>query len=181
MPKTISDEEYGRLLGRAQIADLVEPVYNDPALSKEAKALLKKKYPGLQIPDYDIEEKFEQRFAQERQEREEREQKQRAAEEDKRFQEARSGTQKKYGLTDDGMKDVEKFMIERNVGDYDVAASYVVAQNPKPSSADFNDGRWNHDKAPGFAEIAKDPEGWGRSEILKALYTQQEREKNQRF
>ena len=73
MPRTIPDEEYTFLQGRRQIADFVESIYNDPQLTKEAKALIKKKYPKWQIPDYDIEERLEQRLAAEKKERDDRE------------------------------------------------------------------------------------------------------------
>lgn len=181
MPRQVSDEEYQFLQGRRQVADFVESIYNDPALTKEAKQLIKKKYPNLQIPDLDIEARVEQRLEQDRRDREEREQAQVAERDERSFQEVRNKTQKQYGFTDKAMEDLEKLMVDRNVGDYDIAAQYMASKEPKPSEATFNDGRWNHDKAPGFAEIAKDPEGWGRNEILKALYNDQERAKQQRF
>jgi hypothetical protein len=181
MPRTIPDEEYTFLQGRRQIADFVESIYQDPALTKEAKALIKKKYPNLAIPDYDLETKVEERFATERKEREDREAAERSAAEKQRFDSVRSDTQKKYGFTNEAMTELEQFMVDHNVGDYEVAATYKASKEPRPSDVTFNDGRWNHDKAPGFAEIAKDPEGWGRSEILKSLYADEERRKQQRF
>jgi hypothetical protein len=181
MPRQVSDEEFAFLQGRRQVADFVESIYNDPQLTKDAKALIKKKYPNLQIPDYDVEERVEARLARDREERqkEEREKRERADQEN--FQSLRKKTQEKYGFTDQAMTDLEKLMVDRNVGDYEVAASYMAAQNPTPSEATFSDGRWNHGKAPGFAEIAKDPEGWARGEILHALHNDQERAKQQRF
>lgn len=181
MPRQVSDEEFAFLQGRRQVADFVEGIYNDPQLTREAKALIKKKYPNLQIPDYDVEARVEERLTKDREEREKekREEQERAAQTS--FQNLRKQTQDKYGFTDEAMTELEKLMVERNVGDYEVAASYMAAQNPKPSEATFSDGRWNHTKAPGFAEIAKDPENWARSEILTALHIDQERAKQQRF
>jgi hypothetical protein len=181
MPRTIPDEEYQFLQGRRQIADFVESIYQDPALTKEAKALIKKKYPNLAIPDYDLETKVEERFAAEKKERDDREAEQRKTEEQQRFQNVRKDTQSKYGFTDKAMEELEQFMVDHNVGDYEVAAGYKASKEPRPSDVTFNDGRWNHDKAPGFQEIAKDPEGWARSEILKSLYSDEERRKQQRF
>ena len=63
MPRTISDEEYNFLTNKRMTADFVESIYNDPDLNKEAKRLIKKKYPNLAIPDYDLEQKVEQRFS----------------------------------------------------------------------------------------------------------------------
>jgi hypothetical protein len=181
MPRTIPDEEYQFLQGRRQVADFVESIYNDPQLNKEAKALIKKKYPQMQIPDYDIEQRVEERLAADKKEREDREAAQRKQADEQSFNNMRSETQKRYGFTDKAMEELEQFMVEHNVGDYEVAAGYKAAKEPKPSDATFHDNRWDHDKAPGFAEIAKDPEGWGRSEILKTLYSEQERSKQQRF
>lgn len=175
MPRNVSDEEYNFLQGKRQIADFVESIYNDPTLSKDAKRLIKRKYPQLQIPDLDIEDRIEARFADERKQRDDAEAEQRAARDQKRWQDQRSNTQKKYGFTDEGMTQLEQMMVEKNVGDYEVAASFVAQSNPQPSAADMNNGRWDHEKAPGFAEIAKDPEGWGRNEILKAIRADQDR------
>jgi hypothetical protein len=175
MPREVSDEEYNFLQGRKQVADFVESIYNDPVLSKEAKALIKKKYPQAQIPDYDIEERFNQKLDDERKSREEERKAARQAEEEKRFNEARSRVQQDYGFTDDAMKDLEKFMVEKNVGDYEVAASYHASKNPKQSEATFSDGLWNHEKQEGFGEIAKDPEGWARNELLNAMRRDQDK------
>jgi hypothetical protein len=181
MPRTVSDEEYNFLQGRRQIADFVEPIIQDPQLSKEAKSLIKRKYPNLEIADYDLEMKFEKRLEEERQQREDAEAARREEQAQERFKTVRKKTQDEYGFTDQAMEELEKLMIERNVGDYEVAAKYMASKQPKPSDATFDDGLWNHSKAPGYADIAKDPEGWGRGEILKALYKDQERDKNQRF
>jgi hypothetical protein len=181
MPRTIPDEEFAFLQGRRQIADFVESIYQDPTLTKEAQALIKKKYPNLAIPDYDLETKVNQRLDAEKKEREDREAETRKNEETQRFQSVRGETQKKYGFTDKAMEELEEFMVEHNVGDYEVAAGYKASKEPKPSDVTFNDGRWNHDKAPGFKEISADPEGWARDEILKSLYNDEERRKQQRF
>jgi hypothetical protein len=175
MPREVSDQEYQWLQGRAQVADFVESIYNDPQLAKEAKALIKRKYPQLQIPDYDIEQRVNDRLDEEKKRRDDAEKAAKDAAEDTRYKETRSKVQKDYGFTDDGMKDLEKFMVERSVGDYEVAATYHAAKNPKPIAADDGDGRWHHDKEKDFAEVSKDPEGWARNEILGALRRDEER------
>lgn len=181
MPQQISDEEYARLKQRDNLASFIEGIYNDPQLNREAKALIKKKYPNVAIPDYDILQQVDQRFAAEKQEREQERQQRQQAEEDARFNEQREAIKQKYGFTDEGMADLEKFMVDNNVGSYEVAASYKASQNPKPSDAAFDDQRWNHSKQEGFKEMVADPEAWGRNEIMKALHNDQERAKQQRF
>lgn len=177
MPRNISDEEYGFLQGKRQIADFVESIYNDPNLSREAKALIKKKYPQLQIPDYDIEERVERRLAEAEKQRTDQEAARAREADEAHWREQRGQIQKRYNFTDEAMTDLEKMMIDRNIGDYEVAASYKAQRDPKPSDATFDTFRWNHDKQPGFADIARDPEGWGRGEIMKALRADQERER----
>lgn len=175
MPRELSDEEYNFLQGRKQVADFVESIYNDPALSKDAKALIKRKYPQIQIPDLDIEERLTQKIDEDRKQREDEKRTAREADEEKRFTETRSRVQQQYGFTDDGMKDLEKFMVEKGVGDYEVAASYQASKNPKPSEAEYGDGLWNHHKQDSFAEMSKDPEGWARKELISAMRRDEER------
>lgn len=181
MPRQIEDREYAFLQGRRQVADFVESIWNDPQLNMEAKALIKKKYPNLSIPEYDLEQRVEQRLGQERQAREQTETQRKQAEDKKKFDDLRSATQKEYGFTDKAMEDMEKMMVERNIGDYEVAATYIASKEPKPAEATFQDQYWHHDKSPGWGEITKDPEGWARGEILKTLQNEQQRNRNQRF
>jgi hypothetical protein len=178
MPRQITDEEWNYLQGRKQVADFVESIYNDPSLSNDAKALIKRKYPNLNIPDYDIETRVNARFDQEKQERETREREAREADEDRQAKAARAKTQKDFGFTDDAMTRLEQMMVDRNIGDYEAAATLMASREPKPSSSeggDFDSTRWNHDRQEGFADIAKDPEGWGRTQIMNAIRTDTER------
>lgn len=174
--RTITDEEYAYLKGRDVTAGFVESIYNDPRLTNEAKALIKKKYPNLPIPEYDIEQKIERRFAQRDAEINQRKHQRQVA----GWKEKRAEVQKQYGFTEDGMKDLEKFMVARNIGDYEVAASYKAAKDPKPVEAQFNSQYWHHDKKEGFKEIASDPEAWGQKEIMAAIQRDMERAKNPR-
>lgn len=174
MPRTVSDEEYSYLQNRRMTADFVESIYNDPQLNKEAKRLIKKKYPNLAIPDYDMEEKLEQRLS--------------AADEAKRKEAADAKTKadrdawtasqnavkKSYGLTDDGLKDLEKWMEEHAVADHEVAASYRHSKNP-PTTDAIDDQRWHHEKQDNFKDISADPEAWARREILGAIQKDTER------
>jgi hypothetical protein len=175
MPRTIEDREYNFLQGRRQVADFVESIWNDPQLNTEAKALVKRKYPNLKIPDYDLEQHVNKRIDEDRRER-------REAEENKKFSELRANTQKQYGFTDEAMKDLEKFMVEKNVGDYDVAAGYLASKEPpKTSQATYQDQYWNHGKGDNWKEVTADPEGWARGEILKTIYTSDQQRGNRKF
>jgi tRNA U34 5-methylaminomethyl-2-thiouridine-forming methyltransferase MnmC len=179
MPRQLTDEEFNFLQARRQVADFVESIYNDPQLNREAKALIKKKYPNLQIPDYDIESKLESRLNKEKEEREAERERQRRADEDAKFAKMRKQTQDKHGFTDDAMARLEQLMIDRNIGDYEAGAMLLASKEPKPMDAGGqHDGFWHVDKQKGFEEIAKDPEAWGRAEIMRAIHTDQERERN---
>lgn len=178
MPRQLTDEEYNFLQARRQVADFVESIYNDPQLNREAKALIKKKYPNLQIPDYDIEQRVEDRLSKDREERETAEQAKRRQEEDERFKKQRKATQDKYQFTDEAMTRLENMMIERNIGNYEDAAELMAAREPKPMGATDDNHFYHFDKQDTFKEIAKDPEAWGRGEIMKAIRTDQERARN---
>lgn len=175
MPRQVSDEEYSYLQNRRMTADFVESIYNDPQLNKEAKRLIKKKYPNLAIPDFDLEEKVEQRFSA----AEQRKQQEATAEKQRKDQEAwnasRTGVKKQYGLTDEGLTDLEKWMEEHAVADHEVAASYRHAKDPKTSEPTYDSQYWHHDKADNFKEISADPEAWARREILGAIQKDSDR------
>lgn len=181
MPRMISDQEDAWYKGQAEIAAFANALYADPNLSPRLKRMIKEKYPQISMPDIDIEDRVEARLAERDRVDQEAKAAQTREEQDRAWQERRAKTQKDYGFTPEGMEKLEKMMVDRNVGDYEVAASYMAAKEPKPSEGSFDHFRWNHDKQPGWAEIAKDPEGWGRGEILKAIRADQERERGQGF
>ena len=182
MPRQIDDREYEFLQGRRQVADFVESIYNDPQLTKEAKALIKKKYPGLAIPDYDIETKVEQRFEQERQERETAAEAKRREEEDEKYRKLRKKTQDDYGFTDDAMTRLEKMMIERNIGDYEAGAALMAAKEPKAADATQGGSQfWRHQDSDTFKEISKDPEKWAEREIMGAIRADEQRDRGRGF
>ena len=175
MPRTINDDENNFLQQKRLTADFVESIYNDPALNKEAKRLIKRKYPNLAIPDYDMEEKLDQRL------KAEDDNKAKAAQDAqrKRNQETWDTGRKKakddYGLTDEGVTDLEKWMEEHAVADHEVAASYRHSKNPKTSEPTYDSQFWNHSKTDNFKEIAADPESWARKEILGAIGRDEQR------
>ena len=180
MPRTISDEEDRYLQDRRNVADFVESIYNDPQLNKDAKRLIKKKYPNLQIPDLDVEDKVEARFNAEKQEREKAAKENKQKEEDARYRKERERTQKEYSFTDEAMEKLEKLMLEKNIGDYDVAATYMASKEPKVSEPTNESRFWRHDQTDTFKEIAKDPEKWAEQEILGAIRRDAVKEKGWR-
>jgi hypothetical protein len=169
MPREITDEEYSYLQGRRQVADFVESIYNDPQLNNEAKRLIKRKYPNLSIPDYDIEARVTRRLDAEKKARDDAEAATRKKTEDEDWKTKRAAVQKDYGLTDEAMKEMEADMIARNIGDYEAAALLYASKHPKSSEPTYDSGFWKHEQTEGFKEIAKDPEGWARKEIMGAL------------
>ena len=175
MVRQVSDEEYQFLQNKRMTADFVESIYNDPQLNKEAKRLIKRKYPNLAIPDYDLEQKVEERFSAADQAKA-KEASDRAAKADNdAWNASRAKVKKEYGFTDEAMKDLETWMHEKAVADHEEAAEYRASKNPQTSSPTYDSQFWHHDKAPEFAEIAKDPEAWGRKEILGAIHRDEER------
>ena len=181
MPVTLTDEQAAEVRARLQaaernkqIADMVNGIYNDPALGVEARNLIKKKYPNLQMPDHDLRTEFNARLDAERKARDDAIKAEKEAEAESNRQTRRKAAQEKYSFTDDGMKQVEDVMVERNIGDYDVAAHYVAAQRPQPTDdTGFDTHFWNHGRSEEEKKIAQDPEGWARTEILKAARNEQ--------
>lgn len=171
MPRTLSDQEYNYYENRRQVADFVESIYNDPSLAKEAKRLIKKKYPQIQIPDLDIEDSVDTRIKDLKKERDDEERAKKQKETEENLKKERTRVQKEYSFTDEAMKDLDKLMLDRGVDDYDVAATYLASKNPKPSEPTTGNGSrfWRHDQQQGFAEIAKDPEKWAEKELLDAM------------
>jgi len=179
MPVTLTDEQVTELrqrLGQAetnrQIAEAAKGVWDDPEFGDQAKALWKRKYPDTSIPDFDLEQRINKRLD----ERDKREADERKAardrEQDERIASQRKTTQEGFGFTDDAMKRLEDFMVERNIGDYEIAAEAFSARNPRVSDgqdAGYDSQFWQHEKQDLFKEIAADPEEWGRKEILKTL------------
>ena len=170
MPRTISDEEYQFLTNKRMTADFVESIYNDPVLNREAKALIKKKFPNLAIPDFDLENKVEARLSAAEQAKAKEAADAAAARDRDAWNRSRAKVQKEYGFTDEGMKDLEQWMHDKAVADHEVAAEYRASKNPQTSSPTYDAQFWHHEKAPDFVEITKDPEAWGRKEILSAIY-----------
>lgn len=179
MPREISDEEYNFLQGRRQVADFVEPIYNHPKWGKEAKRLIKQVYPQVKIPDYDIEEQVNARFDAEKKARDEAAAAETSAAQDRKWREARATVQKSYGFTDEGMERLENFMKEKYIGDYEVAASYMAAREPKTSEATYSEHYWHHDRKPEWQEAAKDPEGWAFNQFVNAIRKDELRAKQQ--
>jgi hypothetical protein len=180
MPRNISDEEYAYLQQKRQTADFAESVFNDPALNNEAKALIKRKYPNLKIPDYDIEQRVNARLDEAEKERRDAEEDKRVAREEEDFKKKREDIKKSYGFTDDAMKKLEEMMVERNIGDYDAAAHFFAAKNPQVSEPTYDSSRWHHEKQDQFKEIVADPESWGRNEIMGAIRRDEQRAKGWR-
>lgn len=180
MPRQISDEEYNYLQQKRVTADFAESIFNDPALNNESKSIIKKKYPNLQIPDYDLEQKFNAKWDEEKKSREEKDKQEREKAERDKFLAQRTETQRQYGFTDEAMQRLEKMMLDRNIGDYEAAASYFASREPQSSEPTFDSTRWHHERQEGFADIAKDPESWGRNEIMRAIKRDEQRAKQLR-
>lgn len=181
MAREISDEQYAAYERAYQTAQFAESIFNDPQLSKDAKRLIKRKYPNLAIPDYDLEEKFERERTADRKAREDAEKAAKQKSEEDGWKTQRAKVQKDYSFTEEAMKDLEKFMYENGVANYEVAAGYKAAKSPRASEPTSHHGEpWGHTANETFREIAKDPEAWGRGEIMKAIRADEDRARQAR-
>lgn len=182
MPRTISDEEYAHLQGRKVVADFVEPVYNSKELGDEARALLKKAYPNLQIEGYDLKREIKQDIDQVRNEFQQDKKAREDAEVTARIRDQRKRTQDEFKFTDEGMEKLEKLMWEKNIGDYKAGALLMASEQPRAVESHVGTQRyWNHEKTDGFSDISKDPEKWGFNQLLQAAERDSQRARNQGF
>ncbi|HEX8837703.1 MAG TPA: hypothetical protein VF748_12255 [Candidatus Acidoferrum sp.] len=181
MPQ-ISDDEYNHLMGRKKVADFVEPIYNSKELGNEARALIKKAYPNLQIEGFDLKQELQNEIASVRNEFQETERKRKDTEETEKFQKTRKKVQDDYRFTEEGMKKLEDLMVERNIGDYEAGALLMASKEPKTSEPTAGSQRfWNYQKQDSFEEISKDPEKWGFNQLVDAANRDAQRARNQGF
>jgi hypothetical protein len=79
------------------------------------------------------------------------------------------------------MTKLEQFMRDKYIGDYEVAASYMAAKEPKTSEANYAGGHyWHHDRAPEWGEMSKDPESYAFNQFVQAMGRDEQRAKQQR-
>lgn len=181
MPE-VSPEQIRYWEDRERVANFSESVFNDPGLNKDAKRLIKRKYPQLSIPDHDLEEKFDQKLGKFEEERKQREDADKRTKQEAEWKAKRDRTQKEYGYTEEGMGKLEDLMRERNIGDYEVAATFHAAKNPRPSEPTSGHGQpWAFTANDTFREVAQDPEAWARKEFMKAMEIDKERARQQAF
>ena len=180
MPVTLTDEQVAELRTRlgisetnARIAEAAAGLWNDPDTSAEAKALWKRKYPDSDLGDaYNVEQRLNARLDRQEQDAQKREREAREKAIDEQIASKRRDAQERHRATDDAMKRLEDWMVEKNVGDYDVAAEHFFTRQPGTSNGDdsaFDSQFWHHDRSDLFKEISADPEEWGRKEILKTI------------
>lgn len=172
--------EYERLLGSDQIAEIGKGILNDPNYSDEFKSLLKRKHPQLQIPDWEIKQNVNQQIADLKKQLEDEKKAAANAKENDKWNSAKAKVQQEYGYTEEGIKDLEKFMIENEIGSYASAAEFHAMKNPKQSEAQHSDGFWHHEKEPGYEELSKDPENYAYNQFLTAIRADQARERGGR-
>jgi len=176
MPVTLTDEQVAAIRAqtevwqrKAAIADRATNIWNDPRWSDRAKALWKEAYPEEPITDYDLEQRVNARFEQERKTREEEREKERQADYDKQIATGRDRA-KQRGFTAEAVERMEKMMVEKGIRDYDDAMDLMAAREPRPADEIGNSGHfWNHDKQEEWKEVAKDPEQWGFEQIRRAV------------
>lgn len=187
MPVTLTDEQIAQLRTQLeagyraqQVAEGATQIWNDPNLSDRAKALWKEKFPEGNIPGYDTEQRINARLDKEKAERAEAEKKARDKAEDDQLAAKRRAVRERHNLNDEGMDKLEKLMVERGVADHEIAAHWLAAQEPAPSegTSEYDRHFWQHDRSPEYREVASDPEGYARREILKAIRNDMQRTKS---
>lgn len=178
MPVTLTDEQVETLRRERDqwqrdraVAQASTDIWNDPNLGNDAKALWKRKYPDSEIQGYDTEQRMIARLDKEKAERDEEKKKAREREQDDDLAARRRALKEKRSYTDDDVQALETFMVERGISNHEDAADLMAARKPSPSegTAEYDQHFWHHERSPQYKEIAQDPEGWGRNEIMTTL------------
>lgn len=181
MPLTLTDEQVAEWRRQQEVAErnartlaFIEDIYNDPEVGDEARAVIKKKHPKLQMGDYDTRMEMRARFEKEKKEREDAEKKAKDDEDDRTWNARLEAARQKYNLTDSGVDELKKFMTERNVYDPDVAASHIISQRPQPASDNGGfDSQYIYKRQQGDDEDSKklfaDPDRWLEQTLVTGI------------
>lgn len=178
MPITLTDEQAQKVRDRLALGDRAIPIaegatrlWNHKELGNDAKALWKKAFPEDEIQGFDTEQRVVAELAKLRQELAEEKKKNEEKAQDDDLASRRKALKDKRGYSDEDVEKLEKTMVERGISHHEDAADLMAARSPAPSEGDASYDRhfWRHDQAPQYKEIASDPEGYGRREILKTL------------
>lgn len=171
MPREIDDAEYNKLLGKSAVADFIQTIWDHPKAGKPARRLVKEVYPNIEIPDLDIEDRVDTKINALLKAQKDEEAAKAAAAERAQWDADKAEVIKQYGYTDEGIKELEDFMVKNKVASYKVAAGYHAAKNPRPSNGTegAGDGMWNHGRSDEWKKVAADPEEFARKEFMRAI------------
>jgi hypothetical protein len=158
-----------------------QELWNDPQLGREAKALWKKKWPDAQIDGFDQEQRLNEIVTDFDKKREDEKKEAAIKERADRLASQREEVRQRGNYTDDGMKNLEKMMQERDIIDYEAGDLLFRQKNPPPSDgvSDVDSHYMNYDRHPAAQELARDPERWGFNELVKAV--ERDAKQRQRF
>ena len=160
----IEDTRLAEIDSRLKVAEnwktAWEQILADPELKETGWELFQKKFPNIPVPELaaikagrkpvvDAVEKIQKEFDEYKKEQEEKEAKRAKDESDRNVKTAMADAKirlKQAGWDDEGIAKIEQLMLERQIGDYDVAAAYVRSQLPAPtpliSGYDGKDLNW---------------------------------------
>lgn len=171
MAREIEEDEYNRLMGKSAVADFMQTIWDHPKAGKPARRLVKEVYPNIKIPDLDIEDGVDSKINALVKSQKDEEVAKAAAAERAQWEADKQEVIKHYGYTDEGIKELEDFMVKNKVASYKVAAGYHAAKNPRPSNGTegAGDGTWNHGRSEEWKTVSADPEGFAKKEFMRAI------------
>lgn len=106
------------------LASLTNQLASDPATRTEFLKMLKKKNPGMVIPEIDAAEAVHGEISKLKEENAKLREEFSNNELRRNIEGKRSDAMKRHRLTDDQMTEVEKLMVEKHLPDYDTAAEF---------------------------------------------------------
>jgi hypothetical protein len=168
MPRTISDDEDRQNQQNAREAAFANSLWNDPRINPGLKHLIKQKYPNMPMPGYDEQLVIRQMFDEEKKKRDEEKAAEKLEQEKQSWEAKGAAAKKKYGLTEDGMKEVEEHMKKNNTWDYETAAGYLASKKPKVVEPSYDSTLWHHERKSDWEERMKDPDAWARNQFEQA-------------
>lgn len=158
---------------RLSFLEMAEGLVNDPETRGAYFALMKKKNPGIAIPEVDVRTQMEALVAQEREKREKLEQDIKDERTRNQVREARANALKTTGLTDADMPEIEKVMTEQGILNHETAARYVK-QSRELAAGSTRDVPPAPPAMPNPRDEAKEKFGgdlkaWSRAAMLQAF------------
>jgi|SRR6185312_6684312 len=125
------DDQVARNLQAA--AALVDTLTKNPSTRRDLLGLIKKVKPDAYVAELDAQKPLEDKIAALEKRIDDQTTAAMTKDQNSQLESARSRLREQFGYTDEGLKTLEKFMLDTNTADHFVAHDAMQARKPKPS------------------------------------------------